>query len=924
MSKIFISHSSQDNAKALAVALWLEQNGWGDYFLDITPSRGLSSGERWQAALKTATDRCEAVLFLISPAWRDSKWCSAEFLLAKLLGKTIFGVIVEPTPIETLPNEMTAEWYLCDVTAGEDWQMFQVFRDQIVPRTQVSLAGAGLASLKYGLQKAGLDPSVFPWPPPNDLNRLPYRGLKALEAEDAAVFFGREAPLIRALDTLRRMEASGEQHFVILGASGAGKSSFLRAGLWPRLKRDDRHFLPLPVIRPERAAISGQSGLLESLEDTFRQQKAPKTRAHLRDCLTKPAGIVELVTELQTLAQKRLGREVAPPTIVVCLDQAEELFGKDAGEEVQLLNLLGRLLGQATGEGSSEEQRMPRVMVITAIRSDSYEPLQTVPALAGITPTLFNLPPLAPAEYKMVIEGPAARSTAAGRKLTIEPALTERLLQDAEGADALPLLAFILERLLLDCGADHDLVLKEYKDLGGLQGSIDAAVKAAWNDPDREPVIPADEMARRMLLNQAFPLLVTIDEYSEKPKRLVATWSIVPRETHPLLDRLVTARLLIKDRRKLTDGQDAIVVEVAHEALFRDWPRLREWIHISSDDLRLIRYAEMMATRWHATGARSDELWKHERAEEVIQALERVSKNPSTKLQMMLHPQEILIERLSNALLSHQDRLLIGQKLAEFGDLRAGVGLRSDGLPDIKWIEIPGGKLKLEGGDRVFEVKPFCIAKYPVTNEQFGAFLKAEDGYRNSRWWVSIEQSRGAVQPKWQEANCPRENVSWYEAMAFCCWISDKTGTSIRLPAEEEWTQAAMGGDPGRMYPWEAHSPLSHPRYSHLWKDGWDLSRGNKYQSELRRTTAVGMYPNGATLQGVLDMAGNVWEWCLNSDQNMDNGSRRVCRGGSWGHEAGPPTSITQGCPADGRTSDIGFRLVLDIGTSSSGRIKGH
>lgn len=296
MSKIFISHSSQDNAKALAVALWLEQNGWGDYFLDITPSRGLSSGERWQAALKTATDRCEAVLFLISPAWRDSKWCSAEFLLAKLLGKTIFGVIVEPTPIETLPNEMTAEWYLCDVTAGEDWQMFQVFRDQIVPRTQVSLAGAGLASLKYGLQKAGLDPSVFPWPPPNDLNRLPYRGLKALEAEDAAVFFGREAPLIRALDTLRRMEASGEQHFVILGASGAGKSSFLRAGLWPRLKRDDRHFLPLPVIRPERAAISGQSGLLESLEDTFRQQKAPKTRAHLRDCLTKPTGIVELVT----------------------------------------------------------------------------------------------------------------------------------------------------------------------------------------------------------------------------------------------------------------------------------------------------------------------------------------------------------------------------------------------------------------------------------------------------------------------------------------------------------------------------------------------------------------------------------------------------------------------------------------------------
>ena len=80
----FISHSSQDNAKALAVAQWLEQNGWDkQYFLDITPSRGLSPGEGGLEALKTAADRCEAVLLLISPAWRDSKWCVTEFQLAQ-------------------------------------------------------------------------------------------------------------------------------------------------------------------------------------------------------------------------------------------------------------------------------------------------------------------------------------------------------------------------------------------------------------------------------------------------------------------------------------------------------------------------------------------------------------------------------------------------------------------------------------------------------------------------------------------------------------------------------------------------------------------------------------------------------------------------------------------------------------------------
>ena len=544
MSTVFISHSSFDNAKALAVAQWLEQQGWADYFLDITPKRGLSPGERWQETLKRAADRCEAVVFLISPAWRDSKWCLAEFLLAKQLGKTIFGVLVEPTSIDTLPTEMTAEWQLCDLVSGAERQTFQVFRDQIVPPTRVSLAGAGLASLKQGLQNAGLDPAFFPWPPPTDPDRLPYRGLKALDADDAAVFFGREAPLIRALDTLRRMVESGKQLLVILAASGAGKSSFLRAGLWPRLTRDDRHFLPLPVIRPERAAISGQSGLVESLEKTFREYKLPKTRADLRERLTQPDGLIDLLTEVQSTAQQRLGPGAAPPTILIGLDQAEELFHKEGGDEAdQLLDRLGQVLTPGTHNRPGAPKSVPRVILLAAIRSDSYERLQTASALTGIRQTPFNLPPLAPAEYKMVIEGPALRSTAAGRPLTIEPALTERLLNDADGADALPLLAFILERLLVDYGADGDLLLKEYEALGGLQGSLEAAVKEAWKDPGRDPVIPADETTRRRLLNQAFPVLVMLDHMTEKPKRRVATWERLPQATHPLLERLIAPRV---------------------------------------------------------------------------------------------------------------------------------------------------------------------------------------------------------------------------------------------------------------------------------------------------------------------------------------------------------------------------------------------
>jgi TIR domain len=114
--RIFLSHSSTDNAEAIALRDWLISNGWDDLFLDLDPERGIKTGERWQAALKQAAERCE-VIFLASPAWRASEWCIAEFLLAKQMNKRIVGVIVDPIPLHNLPTEMIAEWQLVDLTA---------------------------------------------------------------------------------------------------------------------------------------------------------------------------------------------------------------------------------------------------------------------------------------------------------------------------------------------------------------------------------------------------------------------------------------------------------------------------------------------------------------------------------------------------------------------------------------------------------------------------------------------------------------------------------------------------------------------------------------------------------------------------------------------------------------------------------------
>ena len=602
MARIFISHSSANNAAALAVAKWLADSGWDDYFLDVSPRRGLAPGERWQEALKAAADRCEAVLFLISPAWRDSRWCLAEFLLAKQLGKTIFGVLVEATPLNTLPAEMTAEWQICDLATGVARRTLRVSHDPLVPETEVSFARDGLERLKEGLQKAGLDASTFPWPPPGDPERSPYRGLKALEAEDAAVFFGRDAAIVRGLDALRGLRERGvERMLVLLGASGAGKSSFLRAGLWPRLARDDRHFLPLAVIRPERAAISGATGLAASLEKAFREAASPKTRADIRKQLEQPGGLDRLLVEL--LALRPAARPDEPkPTVVMAIDQGEELLLAEGRSEAEiLLARLAETLAPPESEGAEAIAARRRALVVVAIRSDSYEQFQTEPKLAGVKPALFSLPPIERAEFKSVVEGPASRATAAGRKLEIDPRLTERLLQDAQGADALPLLAFTLERLFIEHGGDGDLRLTEYEELGGVRGAIEAAITAAFAHPGRAPAIPAASGERERCLRLGFiPWLASVDPETEERKRRVARWDEIPVEARPVLERLVEVRLLQRDRRRAAGADEEVaVVEIAHEALLRQWPTLSSWLDEDADRLKALSSVQRAAAEWN-------------------------------------------------------------------------------------------------------------------------------------------------------------------------------------------------------------------------------------------------------------------------------------------------------------------------------------
>ncbi|GAG60022.1 unnamed protein product, partial [marine sediment metagenome] len=182
MSRIFLSHSHSNNAEAVAMRDWLNGQGWNDVFLDLDPERGLKAGQRWQEQLKLAAEKCELVIFLISPAWRASEWCVAEFLLAKQMNKKIAGAIVEPIPIEQLPAEMTTEWQLVDLTLGCRDHERLVRVPGVASEQRVCFDAEGLERLRIGLAEAGLDPRFFEWPPLNDQERSPFRGLKPLDA----------------------------------------------------------------------------------------------------------------------------------------------------------------------------------------------------------------------------------------------------------------------------------------------------------------------------------------------------------------------------------------------------------------------------------------------------------------------------------------------------------------------------------------------------------------------------------------------------------------------------------------------------------------------------------------------------------------------------------------------------------------------
>jgi hypothetical protein len=255
------------------------------------------------------------------------------------------------------------------------------------------------------------------------------------------------------------------------------------------------------------------------------------------------------------------------------------------------------------------------------------------------------------------------------------------------------------------------------------------------------------------------------------------------------------------------------------------------------------------------------------------------------------------------------ERALCGRALSLLDDPRLGVGTTKttiDGitveLPHIEWCEIPAptGEVELKHS--------FKIGKYLVTYQQFQTFVDSGD-YDQPDWWVGFppEYQPQAMADQYNPFdNHPRDNVSWYQAVAFTRWLTTQyqrgglieTGVEIRLPTEQEWEYAARGTDE-RPYPYPGD---------------FDATKGNTSETGIGQTSAAGLFPDGASPFGVLDMSGNLWEWCLNDYNKPEiidgygNAERKVLRGGSFlSISSSPPRRIATSSTRTTGTSTSGF-----------------
>ena len=465
----------------------------------------------------------------------------------------------------------------------------------------------------------------------------PFPGLRSFTPADVPIFFGRgrETDLLTA-----RVKTS--EFVTVIGASGSGKSSLVGAGLIPRLADDvGAGSWLLPSFDPKTRRWAG----LRFTPGEF----GPDPFLSLADKLAPFTGDQPYRLAAQLAARPIDITEVLGTAIDVAgtgrallfVDQFEELFTVvDAAHREGFVRLL-----KTVADGGTHR-------VVATLRSDLYHRCLEYQTLARLLED-GQVPVAAPSDtLPEMISGPAGMAG-----LTLDEGLVGRLLGDTgSDAGALPLLAFALDELYRL--SEGRMTISDYERLGGVQGAIGARAEEIFQHRLGD--------AERDAFAAVFRDLVEVGDDGRAARRRALMASLDARpECGLLVGAFTDARLLVSS----AGGGGTPMVEVAHEALFQSWPRLRDFIERQGDDLRLLRVVARAARDWDQNGRTESYLWPHERLQPVYEMLRHLRPTVDGVTEAFIRPEhERLLSVLSGESTPEYQRAATADRLAIIGD----------------------------------------------------------------------------------------------------------------------------------------------------------------------------------------------------------------------------------------------------------------
>lgn len=864
---VFLSYDWRDHADVEALAQRLREHGLKVFF----DRWYLTPGQSWPKTLDASLADCRAVAICIGPR-ETGLWQQREQHLA-------------------LDRQRAAE------RRGHTFPIIPV----LLPGAEPPLGFLGQntwvdfrARVNDPIMLNRLVNTIHGQPPGPDTQEMirqtlaticPYRGLLYFREEDAPFFFGREAAITQLVSAV-------QQHSLVavVGASGSGKSSVVRAGLVPELRKShDRVWevaTLVPTDRPIHAMAAALMPFLEpDIDETDRLIKTNKLAE----------GLLGRTIALRDLVDRVLAEQPGADHLFMLADQWEELFTlcqDDAARRCFIDNIL-------------EATATTKLCVVLTLRGDffgraitDYRPLSD-----RVQGAQVNLGPMKREELRLAIEEPAKKVG-----LMFEAGLVDLILvQASDEPGHLPLLEFVLQRLW-EARRGGELHHEAYRAMGLLEGAIAAKADSIFDRLNYQD-------QRRV--RQIFLRLVRPGE-GEADTRRRATSRELGEEAKSLINVLVDERLVVTSRLA---GSVEDTVEISHEALVHHWSKLKGWVDDNREFLLWQQRLNGRRKEWEADHRRADlllrrqalreaEAWLTKRAEDFApdeRLFVTVALNRRKRIRVALATLAgfaLMVTGMTIWLWGYS----LGQSMLKVQSLFSSIHLEPDMRPiaagSFQQGDTQGGGQSDEKPVHTVVVKAFAMGQFEVTFDEYDRFA-----LRTGRL---LPGDQG-----WGRGRRPVINVSWQDAKDYAAWLSQNTGKRYRLPTESEWEYAARSE--GKDDLWAGTSDKEELRLYAVY--GGYSGTALVGHDQVRRPNAIGLY----------DMSGNVLEWvedCLHDNYNqapadgtawLEAGrgdcQDRVNRGGAWAANRPETLRVSRrfGNLAGTRSDGLGFRLAQDL-----------